>query len=162
MRYVVRNNFFGLESRAQLLEGIRAGEHEGRRGKPAEEDVGAVSQFAPLASGERDSAQSSTAVSKACTKQDVGTSKADVVDQDLPQNHHEQSLMTDQVCSQQSSDPPMDLTASAEQAAEDFLQNAEEMTPKDCYDIDLPVTENITPAFTVYDDEIWESPGGIL
>lgn len=156
MRYVVRNNFFGLESRAQLLEGVRTGEHEGRGGKPAEEEVGALSRSMSPASGEKSLAQSST--TEACKKQDLGTSKADEVYQEPPQNGHDKCLMTDQVCLQQYSDPPMDSTASAE----DFIQNAEETTPKDCYGLDLPVTENITPASNVYDDEIWESPGGDL
>lgn len=166
MRYVVRNNFFGLESRAKLQKGIRAtpdlttGEQEGRQGKPAKEEVRAATQSVSPAGGERSSAESGTAVLETCKKQDVETSKAIVVDQHPPQNCQDQGLLTDQVCSKQSSDAPVDSAASAEQVSEDFIQTAEETTPRDCHSHDLAVADK--PAFNVYDDEIWESPGVVL
>lgn len=154
MRYVVCNNFFGLESGARLPEGVRAGEREGSQEKPAEEEVRAVSSSAAAAGGEKGSEQSGTVVPELCKNQHVETIQADVVDQD-------QDLQTDHVCSEQSRDPPVDLTASAEQAAEDFIQNAGTRA-RDCHSLDLPITEKITAAFNVYDDEIWESPGCVL
>lgn len=45
----------------------------------------------------------------------------------------------------------------SEEVDMDLIQNA-----KDCHSHDLTVTENITPARNVYDDEIWESSGGAL
>lgn len=149
MRYVVRNNFFGLESRPA----IRAAEHEGRQKEPSEE-VRAVSQSASLVSGERGSAQSGAAVSDDADQEDSETSKAAVVDQYLPQNLQDRGLLTDQVCSEQSVNPPVDSAVNDEQVTEDFIQNTEERTASDCHSLDLKLTDRITPA-SVYDDEIW-------
>lgn len=151
MRYVVRNNFFGLESRPQNQEGTKdkatpavpTGEHEGRPEKPSEE-VGAVLRSAFLVGGERSSAEV-----------ELETNKADVVDQFLPQNCQDQN---DRVCSE----PSEDVDSGAGQVAGYFIQNPEETTARDCHSLDLTATDKITSTSNIYDDEIWESPGAVM
>ena len=136
VRYVVRNNFFGLESKAQNQAGMRdkpeaatpTGEHEERQ-------------------KEKDSA-----VPQDGNQEDLETSKAIVVDQ----NCLEQGLQSDQVCSEASA------AVRAEQAVGDFIQNAEETAAKDCHSQDSTATDKITCESNIYDDEIWESPGAVM
>uniref|UniRef100_A0A8P4GH91 C2H2-type domain-containing protein n=1 Tax=Dicentrarchus labrax TaxID=13489 RepID=A0A8P4GH91_DICLA len=152
VRYVVRSNFFGLESRPQNQEGITnkatpaitTGGHEGRQEKPSEE-VRAVPRSASLAGGERSSAGVGN-------RDDLETSKAVVVDQ----NCQDPGLQSDHVCFEPSKDT---VDSSAEQVPGDLIQNAEETTVKDCQSMDLTVTDKITPTSNIFDDEIWESPG---
>ena len=67
MRYVVRNNFFGLESRPQSQNGVKdnVAAAEGRQEKPSEE------------------ARASSTSAEDCNQEYMGTSKAVVVDQYL-------------------------------------------------------------------------------
>lgn len=162
MRYVVRNNFFGLESRPQNQEGIKNkatpaipnGEHGGRREKPSEE-ARALSRSAYLVGGERSLAEASN-------QEDSETSKAVVGDQYLPQNCKDRDLQGDQVCSEPSKDLSVDSAASAEQVSREFIQNAEETAAKDCHSLDLTASDKITSNCNIYDDEIWESPGAVM
>lgn len=140
MRYVVRNNFFGLENRPPKQNGIKdkvtaaspTGEHEGRQEKPSEE------------------ARALSTSAEDCSQEDIGTSKAVVVNQYL------------HTCSEPSKDPAVDSGASAEQVAGYLIQNAEEKTVKDCHGLNLTGTDKITSTSNIYDDEIWESPGAVM
>lgn len=143
MRYVVRNNFFGLESRPQNQKGIQdkvtpaipTGEHKGRQEKPSEE-ARAVPRSTSLVGGERSSV-------KVSYQEDLEKSKA--VDN--------QYLHT---CSESSKDPPV------EQDAGYFIQNTEETTTKDCHNPYLTGTDQIRSTSYISDDEIWESPGAVM
>ncbi|XP_070814065.1 FMR1-interacting protein NUFIP1 [Chaetodon trifascialis] len=152
VRYVVRNNFFGLESRPQNLEALKdkatpavpSGEHEGRQEERSEE-VRDVS---------RSPVGGKTSSADAGNKEDLKISKAAVVDQ----NFKGQRLHSDQVSSEPSKNPA-DSAARAEPFAEDFTQYAEET--KHCHSLHSTSTEKIT-CTSIYDDEIWESPGAVM
>lgn len=143
VRYVVRNNFFGLERRPENKEAtkgkvtpaIPAGEHEGRQEEPSEA---------------RDELRAASGVGgkKSSAEVELETNKADVVDQFLAKNGQDQVLQSGRVCSE----PSGDVDSSAGQVAENFIQNPEETT----------ATDNITSTSNIYDDEIWESPGIVL
>lgn len=145
MRYVVRNNFFGLESRPQNQEGLKdrptpailTGEHEGRQEQQSEED-GVEPRSASLVRGMRSSAE------------DLETSEAVVADQ----NCQDQVLQNDQVYSEPSEDP-VDSAAKAEQVAGDFIRYAEDTAAKEGHSLDLMSTDKITCTSNIYDDEIW-------
>lgn len=146
VRYVVRNNFFGLESKPQSQEGtktvpsITTVQHEGRQEKP--------SQSVRLLGAE------CAATSHEGDQEDLVQSK-DVLatgvesDRCLPQNCQDQRLRNGHVCSEASKD--------TEQVAGDFSQDGEETTSRDCHSPVLTTPEKITSTSNVYDDEIWES-----
>lgn len=132
MRYVVRNDFFGLENRPQNQQrindkpaaAIKTGEHEGRREKRSEEHRG-VPRPASLVG----------------SQEDLETSQ-------------DQGLQREHICSELSKDP-VDSVAGTEKVAGDFIQNGVETAAKDCNSPDK-TTSNL------YDDEIWESPGAVM
>ncbi|KAL7369507.1 hypothetical protein ABVT39_000971 [Epinephelus coioides] len=148
VRYIVRNNFFGLESKPQNQKGIKdkvtpaipTGEHEGRQEKPSEESK-SVPRSTSLGGGERSSAEVSN-------QEDLETTKAVADDQ--------------YSCSEPSKDTPEDSRASAQQVAGDLIQNAEETTAKDCQSLYLTGTDKIRSTSNIYDDEIWESTGAVM
>lgn len=158
VRYVVRNNFFGLGSRPQDQKGIKATravtslDHGGGQGKPAEE-VGALFQSASLVGVERGSASDEDpSVLEAGDQHEVVKSKAGVatgvaVVQRLTQNTQDQSLQNGHV-EEPSGDPTADLVGS------NSIQNDEETTVR--HDVDS--SDEVTPSSDMYDDEIWESP----
>ncbi|KAK9523823.1 hypothetical protein VZT92_017712 [Zoarces viviparus] len=137
VRYVVRNNFFGLESRPQDQRGMKdevtpaisSREHTGRQEKPPDQ---AKAQFT-----ERSSAEVNY-------QEELETSKAVVVDQCL------------HTCSEPSKDPPV------EPVTHHFLRNAEETTVNDCHSLYSTGTDEIRASSDTYDDEIWESPGAVM
>lgn len=157
VRYVVRNNFFGLESRPQNLEGIKdkptpailTGEQEGRQEKQSEE-ARELSRSASLVGGKTSSAD-------AGDEEDLKISKAVVVDQ----NFKDQGFHSDQVSSEPSKNP-VDSAARAEQFAGDLPQYAEESAAKHCQSLHSTSTDKIPCTSYIYDDEIWESPGAVM
>lgn len=139
VRYVVRNSFFGLESRPQLQEAIR--------------DAQAV---ATTKQEERPSAEVRAASGREEESQ-FTTTKAAGVEQHLPQSSDDSGLDTCQAFSGQSEDPPADSAAAGgEQVASDFMKNSEE----NGHSLDLKTSDQVT--LNVYDDEIWESAGAAL
>ena len=134
MRYVVRNNFFGLEDK--VTPAIPTGEHKGRQEKSSEE-ARAVPRSTSLVGGERSSV-------KVSYQEDLEKSKAAVDNQYL------------HTCSESSKDPPV------EQVAGYLIQNTEETTTKDCHNPYLTGTDQIRSTSYISDDEIWESPGAVM
>lgn len=151
VRYVVRNNFFGLESRHQNQEGLKdtptaatlTGEHERRQEQPLEEDR-VEPQSASLGSGMGCSAE-------AGNQENFKTSEAVVADQ----NCQDQVSQRDQMDSEPSKDTAEDTQARAEQVAVDFIQHVEETAAKDGHSLDLSSSEKTTCTSHIYDDEIW-------
>ncbi|XP_042368971.1 nuclear fragile X mental retardation-interacting protein 1 [Plectropomus leopardus] len=138
VRFIVRNNFFGLENQQgtkdKVSPAMSNGAHEGRQVKPLEE-----AKHAPCSSFQVNGEKSSAEV---INQEDLETSKAVVNDQHL------------RSCSEPSTDPPVDSGAG------DFSQNAEETTVKDC--LNLMGTDKIRSTSNIYDDEIWESPDAVM
>lgn len=138
VRYVVRNSFFGLESRSQLQEAIRDATTK-QEERPSEEVRAAAHSDA---SGREESR--------------FTTTKAAGVEQHLPQSSV-YGLDNCQDFSGQSEDPPADSAAAGgEQVSSDFMKNSEE----NGHILDLKTPGQVT--LNVYDDEIWESAGAAL
>ncbi|XP_035482036.2 nuclear fragile X mental retardation-interacting protein 1 [Scophthalmus maximus] len=151
VRYVVRSKFFGLDSKSQIPStgAIPTGERDVRQKKPSD-DVRAVSHAASPSSGERSSAQSGVAVTENGNQEDLKTSTAVVV----PQNCQDQSSLTVRVCSEQCEDPLEESAASGKQVKVQEMSNGDSLHSE--------VTDKVTSASNVYDDEIWESPGAVM
>ncbi|XP_067349405.1 nuclear fragile X mental retardation-interacting protein 1 isoform X1 [Channa argus] len=147
VRYIVRNNFFGLESRAQLQEEFKT---------PPPKEIRVVPQFASSPCVERCSAQSAPTAPDVSKEEGLQRHGTVVVEQNLAQNYQEQ------ICFEQTKDHTVESASSAEQVAEGFILNAKGTTGTECNSLDLTVTHKITSAFNLYDDEIWESPGGVM
>lgn len=151
MRYVVRNNFFGLENRHQNQEGLKdtptaatlTGEHERRQEQPLVEDR-VEPQSASLGSGMGCSAE-------AGNQENFKTRGAVGADQ----NCQDQVLQSDQMDSEPSKDIAEDTKARAEKVAVDFIQHIEETAAKDGHSLDLSPPDKITCTSHIYDDEIW-------
>ncbi|XP_026157604.1 FMR1-interacting protein NUFIP1 [Mastacembelus armatus] len=155
VRYVVRNNFFGLEW-IRTKPAVTSG-HDERRQEELSEGITAGSQSASTAGGERSSTETGTAIPEDGSEEDLETSKAVAVDP--PQICRDRALPTDHVRSEQSRDLSLDTGARAEQVLGEFIQN-EETAGRGCRSVEV-TTDKITPTSNVYDDEIWESPGGV-
>uniref|UniRef100_A0A8C2XM03 C2H2-type domain-containing protein n=1 Tax=Cyclopterus lumpus TaxID=8103 RepID=A0A8C2XM03_CYCLU len=146
VRYVVRNNFFGLESRPEDQRGVKdkvppaisAGE---RAGRPERSSDKATSWFPSLVGAQRSSAE-------VIYLEELETGNAVLVDQYL----HTRS--------EPSQVPPADSAASAEPVTGHFIQNAEETTVKD--GLCLTGTDEIRSTSYTYDDEVWESPDSVM
>ncbi|XP_037335676.2 nuclear fragile X mental retardation-interacting protein 1 isoform X2 [Pungitius pungitius] len=147
VRYVVRNNFFGLESgpqdqratRVMVTPLISTGERAERQEQLSDT---ALALFAPPVGAER----SSTDVEY---QEELKASMAVVFE---PYLH---------ACTEPCKDPPVDSAASEEPATGGFIGNAEETTVKDC-SLNSTGTEEIRSASNAYDDEIWENPGAFM
>ncbi|KAM8905637.1 FMR1-interacting protein NUFIP1 isoform 2-T2 [Spinachia spinachia] len=148
VRYVVRNNFFGLESRPQDQRATKDGvtplistsECSERQEKPPDKSP---AQLAPPVGAER----SSTDVEY---QEELEVSTAVVVE---PYLH---------TCAEPCKDPPVDSVGSADPATGRFIGNAEETAVRDCRSLDSTGTDEIRSASNAYDDEIWENPDGFM
>lgn len=151
VRYVVQNNFFGLEGTLQnpmvkrdaIPPNVLPREHDRQQQQVLLEEDVLKSQSGCLGGGKRRSAESKEEGFK--TTGAVGC------------EHWDRVLQSDQEYSEQSK---VDSPAIVEEVAEDHLQYAEET--KDCHSLHLASTENITSTSNIYDDEIWESPGAVV
>lgn len=136
MRYVVRNNFFGLESR---------GRHQ---------EVTGAAPAATAGSEGSSSAQRGTVVPEVSKKEGLKPGEAVIVDEHLPQTRENHGAVTDQSCSEQFKDPPLEVGAG--------FRNTPEEAGRELHSVNLTVTDTVTSTFNVYDDEIWERPGGFV
>lgn len=150
VRYVVRNNFFGLESRPQNQEGLKdtptaailTGEHEKRQEQKLKED-GVEPQSACLSSRMGCSAE-------AGNQENFKRSEAAVAEQ----NCQHQVWPSNQMDSEPSKDIAGDTKARAEQVTVDFI-HVEDTAAKDGHSLDLSSSDKITCTSHIYDDEIW-------
>ncbi|XP_056287281.1 nuclear fragile X mental retardation-interacting protein 1 [Pseudoliparis swirei] len=145
VRYVVRNNFFGLESRPEdqrakdkVPSAISAGEFTGRPERPSDK---AEARFPPLVAAQRSSAEVNHL-------EESETGHAVLVDQYL----HPRS--------EPSQVSPADSAASVEPVPGHFTRNTEESTVKD--GLYSTGTDEIRSTSNTYDDEVWESPGAVM
>lgn len=151
VRYVVQNNFFGLECTPQnpkvkrdaVPPNVLPGEHDRKQQQVLLEEDVLKPQSGCLGDGKRRSAE---------TKEECFKTTGAVVCE-----HWDQVLQSDQVYPEQSK---ADSPAMVEEVAEDHLQYATET--KDCHSLHLSSTENITSTSNIYDDEIWESSGAVV
>lgn len=140
MRYVVRNNFFGA-SQKQKTKGntpvtTTTPGHEGRQ---LSEEDGANFQSGSLGGRRRSLLDAK--------KEDITKSERVAAEQ-----INQEMLKRDQVYPVKAWDSP----GSTEQAK---MLN-EETVVKDCQSPDLSSTDEVS--LSIYDDEVWESPGAIV
>lgn len=143
MRYVVRNNFFGLGGTPQKQKTkenepvpTTTPRHDGRQ----------------LLEGDKANFQSGSLERLVdANQEDIAKSERVAAEQ----INQEKMLKHEQVYPVKAWDS-LDSPASVEQAK---MLNAEETVVKDCQSTDLSSTDEVT--LNVYDDEVWESPGAI-
>lgn len=148
VRYVVRNNFFGLRGTPQKE---KTNENKpvptttpGHDGRQLSEGDGANFQSGSLL-GRRQSL--------------VDVNQEDIIKSErvaTEQTNQEKMLKCDQVYQVKTWDSE-DSAVSIEQAK---MLNAEGTVVKDCQSPDLSSTDKVT--LSIYDDEVWESPGAIV
>ncbi|KAM9328544.1 FMR1-interacting protein NUFIP1 [Pholidichthys leucotaenia] len=135
VRYVVRNQFFGLESESQKLveikekEAVTTGEHDSRQEK-LPQGPSAISQIPSLGH----------------------SAECDRVE------HLEISKMIaqDSESQQQPGDPAKDSTS----ADQEFIQNGDEKTESNSHH--SAAMDEIVASTNMYDDEIWEIPTAVV
>ncbi|XP_017282285.1 nuclear fragile X mental retardation-interacting protein 1 [Kryptolebias marmoratus] len=143
VRYVVRNNFFGLESKPRDLQEIKSNSTPASTPEGTSENVSCLSQSASSLGEE-----GHIAVPQAGNLQVKETSEAGV--------SQDQDSQRDNMCSDTSSDPPSQPVVSVDGTEAESIQHVDKTTDKDHCSYDLTTTHENTSASNVYDDEIWE------
>lgn len=148
MRYVVRNNFFGLggtpqkqKTKENESEPTTTPGHDGRQ----------------LLVGDGANFQSGSLVGRRRSLEDAN--QEDITKSErvaAEQINQEKMLKHDQVYPVKAWES-VDSPVSIEQAK---MLNAEATVVKDCQSPDLSSTDKVT--LNIYDDEVWESPGAIV
>ncbi|KAM4601575.1 FMR1-interacting protein NUFIP1 isoform 2-T2 [Polymixia lowei] len=189
VRYIVRNNFFGLENRPQNQEGtkatpaITAGHLPRTQEMTSEEPRGSTavvgggkgrtgSVVMPSQGGCRGHQTIQQGSSETALLADMcrDVSPSSTVDPSTSGTAFEQcTLQNCTVTETAEKDVLSEQVCSAQargtpvdstQSAERVLiQIAEQTTGKTCHDLGVTSTDKVTPASYIYDDEIWESPG---
>ncbi|XP_030010647.1 FMR1-interacting protein NUFIP1 isoform X2 [Sphaeramia orbicularis] len=160
VRFVVRNEFFGLETKSQealnAATAVTSEKHEGRQETPSEE-VLCTPTSASMINVERISAEDECTSHKGGTVAEVGSQEdlqtSVAVNDCLPQNCDtsvNDCSQIEGVKNDQSGNPSVDLSQNA-------ATNPEEVTDE------TPVTDCHDKIINhMYDDEIWESPGTVI
>ncbi|XP_005744331.1 FMR1-interacting protein NUFIP1 isoform X1 [Pundamilia nyererei] len=153
VRYIVRNHFFGLESRCHNQEktgnkgtaAVTNGEHEGRW-EESSEKIQVASPFAFLISSEGHSAVL-----------DLGSTEG-LVTSEVSAVKQAPCILNHQGSTREPNEPTVESLGSVGDYTGDFIPNTEETTASDVNHLDVSSKDGITCISNMYDDEIWETP----